>query len=223
MYVLAIDTSSPAVTAGVVSVAGDVVLAAERATLAARGHNELLAPSIADCLREAGLAADDVAAVVAGVGPGPFTGLRVGLVTAAAFADATGIPTYGVCSLDAIAVACADEPALLVAADARRREVYWARYTHGRREGEPAVGAASAVSLDAVTAVAGAAGELYSDVWPQLHRRTERYPDPVALVRCALARLEAGAESEPLTPLYLRRPDAVVPGTPKAVSQWAQR
>ncbi len=223
MFVLAIDTSSPAVTAGVVSVEGDVVLAAERATLAARGHSELLAPSIADCLRESGLAAGDISAVVAGIGPGPFTGLRVGLVTAAAFADAIGVPTYGACSLDAIAVACSDEAALLVASDARRHEVYWARYAHGQRDGEPAVGAAADIGLDGIAAVAGAAGELYSDVWPHLYRRTERYPDPVALARCALPRLEAAAESELLTPLYLRRPDAVVPGAPKAVSQWAGR
>jgi tRNA threonylcarbamoyl adenosine modification protein YeaZ len=219
MFVLAVDTSSPAVTAGVVSVEEQVVLAAERAPLAARGHGELLAPSIADCLADAGLAPRDVQAVVVGTGPGPFTGLRVGLVTAAAFADAVGVPAYGVGSLDAIALACADEPALLVAADARRREVYWARYTHGRRVGEFGVGAATDVPLDGLTAVAGAGGELYGDVWPDLVHRTERYPDPVGLVTGALDRITAGAPSEPLTPLYLRRPDAVVPGAPKTVLQ----
>jgi len=219
MFVLAIDTSSPAVTAGVVSVEGEVVLAAERAPLAARGHGELLASCISDCLRDAGVEASDLAAVVAGAGPGPFTGLRVGLVTAAAFADAIGAPTYGVCSLDAIAVACADERGLLVVTDARRREVYWARYQHGTRIGEPAVGPATDVPLEDLTAVAGAGGELYADVWPDVRRRTERYPDPVALVQCALPRIEAQAGSEPLTPLYLRRPDAVVPGTPKTVTR----
>jgi len=224
MYVLAVDTSSPAVMTGVVSVddpggrSAGVVAAAERAPLAARGHGELLAPCIAEVLREAGVDAGDLAAVVAGTGPGPFTGLRVGLVTAAAFADALGLPTYGVCSLDAIGLACADETALLVASDARRREVYWARYEHGAPVGAPAVGAAADVPLDGLTAVAGAGGELYADVWPELARRTERYPDPVSLVRCALPRLTGAAPSEALTPLYLRRPDAV-PGAPKRVSQ----
>ncbi|MEO9139894.1 MAG: tRNA (adenosine(37)-N6)-threonylcarbamoyltransferase complex dimerization subunit type 1 TsaB [Jatrophihabitans sp.] len=221
MFVLAIDTSSPAVTAGVVSVEGEVVLAAERAPLAARGHDELLAPSIADCLRDAGLATRDLAAVVAGVGPGPYTGLRVGLVTAAAFGDAVGIPTYGVCSLDAIGHACVDEDTLLVATDARRREVYWARYSYGRRTTDPTVGRPDSVPLDGVHVVAGAGGELHQDTWPTLYRRTERYPDPVALVSLALERIVSSAPSEVLEPMYLRRPDAVEPGVRKTVTQTA--
>jgi tRNA threonylcarbamoyl adenosine modification protein YeaZ len=219
VFVLAIDTSSPAVTAAVVTVGDTVVLAAQRAQLDARGHSELLSPSIADCLREVGIDAADLAAVVAGTGPGPYTGLRVGLVTAAAIADALGIPAYGACSLDAIGVAAADERALLVATDARRREVYWARYDHGRRVAGPAVDRPADIELDGIAAVAGAGGELYSDVWPNLRRRPERYPDPVPLVTLALDRLRSGAPSEPLSPLYLRRPDAVVPGAPKSVSQ----
>jgi tRNA threonylcarbamoyladenosine biosynthesis protein TsaB len=229
VFVLAIDTSSPAVTAAVVTLQGagaagdgtapDVAVVAERAPLAARGHGELLAPSIAECLHDAGLAPRDVAAVVAGTGPGPFTGLRVGLVTAAAFAQAVGVPTYGVCSLDAVAAAGADEPGLLVATDARRHEVYWARYEQGRRVDGPAVAAPADVALDGVTAVAGAAGELYADVWAPLRRRAERYPDPIALVRCAAERIVTHAPGEPLTPLYLRRPDAVVPGAPKTVTR----
>jgi tRNA threonylcarbamoyl adenosine modification protein YeaZ len=217
VFVLAIDTSSPAVTAGVVTVAGDVALAAVRAPIAARGHGELLVPSVADCLRDAGIAPPDVAAVVAGVGPGPYTGLRVGLVTAAALAQTLGVPSYGVCSLDAIGVACADEPALLVATDARRREVYWARYAAGRRLEGPQVARPAEVPLDGVTAVAGAAAELYP--WPGLARRPEYHPEPVHLVGLAADRIRAGAPSEPLAPLYLRRPDAVVPGAPKTVSQ----
>lgn len=219
MFVLAIDTSSPAVTTGVVSVGRDVALVAARAALAARGHGELLSPSIADCLREAGITPAEIAAVVVGTGPGPFTGLRVGLVTAAAIADATGRPAYGICSLDAIAASCTDEPALLVATDARRREVYWARYAHGRRSTEPAVARPGDVPLDGVTAVAGAGVELYPDDWRGLRRRPELYPDPAALARCALERIASGAPSDPLVPLYLRRPDAVVPGAPKTVTQ----
>lgn len=223
MFVLALDTSSPAVTAGVVTVADSapdtVVLAAERTALAVRGHGELLAPSVDDALREAGVAPADLGAVVVGTGPGPYTGLRVGLVTAAVFADLLSVPAYGVCSLDAIGQACADEAGLLVATDARRREVYWARYEHGTRIGGPAVDKPAEVPLDGVTAIAGAGGELYAEVWPGVRRRAERYPDPVALVRVALDRILGRAESDPLTPLYLRRPDAVAPGAPKPVTQ----
>ncbi len=219
MFVLAVDTSSPAVTAAVVTIAGEVVLAAERTTLAARGHSELLAPSIVDCLADAGIGAGAVTAVVCGTGPGPYTGLRVGLVTAAAWADALGIAVYGVCSLDAIGRAAADEAALLVATDARRHEVYWARYAHGARMSEPAVARPADLDLDGLSAVAGAGGELYQQLWPGLTRRPERYPDPVALVELARERIETGAPSEVLQPLYLRRPDAVVPGAPKTVSQ----
>ncbi|GAB2485233.1 tRNA (adenosine(37)-N6)-threonylcarbamoyltransferase complex dimerization subunit type 1 TsaB [Jatrophihabitans fulvus] len=222
MYVLAIDTSSPAVTAGLVVVdaaQGSVTVAAERAPLAARGHGELLSPAVAECLSAADLAPKDVGAVVAGTGPGPYTGLRVGLVTAAAFADAVGAPAYGVCSLDALGLAGADEADLLVATDARRREVYWARYHHGARQTDPAVGRPDTVPLDGVSALAGAGAELHADVWPHLPRRAERYPDPVSLVRLALDRIVGDAAGEVLEPLYLRRPDAVEPGRPKTVSQ----
>lgn len=217
MFVLAIDTSSPAVTAGVVAVGDAVTLAAVRAPIAPRGHGELLIPSVADCLRDAGLAPTDLAAVVGGTGPGPYTGLRVGLVTAAALAQTLDIPAYGVCSLDAIGAACADEPALLVATDARRREVYWARYSAGDRTDGPHVDKPADVPLDASSAVAGAAAELYP--WPEFVRRPEYHPEPVHLVSLAADRIRAGAPTEPLAPLYLRRPDAVVPGAPKTVSQ----
>lgn len=217
MFVLVIDTSSPAVTAGVVTVADEVTLAAVRAPIAARGHGELLTPSISECLRDAGVAPADLGAIVAGTGPGPYTGLRVGLATAAALAHALDAPAYGVCSLDAIGAACADEEALLVASDARRREVYWARYRFGERLDGPHVDRPGDVSLDAVSAVAGAAAELYP--WPGLARRPEYHPEPVPLASLAAERIRGGARTEPLTPLYLRRPDAVVPGAPKPVSQ----
>ena len=132
MLVLAIDTSSPAVTAAVASVGDGVRVFAQSAKVDARAHGELLAPSVAQCLADAGATPKDLRAIVAGVGPGPFTGLRVGLVTAASMADSLGIPAYGVCSLDAIAGAL-DAASLLVATDARRREVYWARYVDGVR------------------------------------------------------------------------------------------
>jgi len=213
---LAIDTSSAAVTAAIVEVSGEAAVRAERVTLNARGHGEMLAPGIAACLADAGATPSDLAAIVVGTGPGPFTGLRVGLVTAAVFAQTLGIPAYGVCSLDAIGDACRDEPALLVVADARRKEVYWARYAHGVRAGEPSVDRPADVSVDSLTAVAGRGGELYDFGVPL---RAERYPSARALVRCAAGRIRAGAPSEALTPLYLRRPDAVAPGALKAVTQ----
>lgn len=220
MLVLAIDTSSAAVTAGIVDVsAGRVAPCAEQTVLNARGHGEYLAPGIAGCLADIGAAPAELRAVVVGTGPGPYTGLRVGLVTAAVLADALRIPAYGVCSLDAIGAACADEASVLVATDARRKEIYWARYELGVRVSGPAVSRPADVRLDGLTAVAGAAAEPYGDAWPNLRRRLDRYPDPVALVRCAADRIEAGAPSEPTTPLYLRRPDAIVPGAPKAVTQ----
>lgn len=217
VLVLAIDTSSAAVTAGVVEVtATDVTVLAGRVALNARGHGELLAPGIAGCLGEIAAAPHDLGAVVAGTGPGPFTGLRVGLVTAAVLADTLGIPAYGVCSLDAIGDAARDEPALLVATDARRKEVYWARYERGTRRTEPAVDRPVHVRTEAIGAVAGQAVELYDFGLP---RRDERYPATLSLVRCAAERIRAHARSELLAPLYLRRPDAVASPASKPVTQ----
>ncbi len=97
MHVLAIDTSSAAVTAAVADVSEDgVEMLAQRVTIDGRAHAEVLTPSIEACLGQSGLTVGDLEAVVAGVGPGPFTGLRVGLVTAAVLGDTLGLPTYGV-------------------------------------------------------------------------------------------------------------------------------
>ncbi|MDT4943440.1 MAG: tRNA threonylcarbamoyladenosine biosynthesis protein TsaB [Pseudonocardiales bacterium] len=216
MLALVIDTSSAAVTAAIVDVAEEVTLRAERVTLNARGHGELLAPAIAQCLVDAGVAPADLHAVVAGTGPGPFTGLRVGLVTAAVFAETLGIPAYGVCSLDGIGDAARDEPALLVAADARRKEVYWARYEHGVRTAGPSVDRPADVPTAGLTAVAGQGGELY-DFGVRL--RDERFPAAKSIARGAAARVRGNAPSEVLVPLYLRRPDAVEPAGHKTVSQ----
>jgi tRNA threonylcarbamoyl adenosine modification protein YeaZ len=208
-----------------------VAIAAERLTVDPKAHGELLAPSIAACLDEAGARPADLAAVVAGLGPGPYTGLRVGLVTASALADALAIPSYGVCSLDAIAgywtldaggwtsildEAGHDRP-FLVETDARRHEVYWARYVAGARVEGPRVSRPADVPAGS-RAMCGAGARLYAEVLrvPLLDRD---YPAPSALVSAAAQRVRAGAPSETLVPLYLRRPDAVPPGAPKTVSQ----
>ncbi|HKQ42564.1 MAG TPA: tRNA (adenosine(37)-N6)-threonylcarbamoyltransferase complex dimerization subunit type 1 TsaB, partial [Pseudonocardia sp.] len=104
MLVLALDTATPAVTAGVVELTADgCIQRSVRVTDDARKHAELLMPGVVAACDEAGVALAELAAVVTGAGPGPFTGLRVGMVTAAALGDALGIPVHGVCSLDAIA------------------------------------------------------------------------------------------------------------------------
>ena len=217
MIVLALDTATPAVTAGVVSL-GDsatapVEVLAQRVTVDARAHGELLTPHIVDALREAGLGVADLAAVVCGSGPGPFTGLRVGMVTAAAFGHALDLPVYPVCSLDAIAAEVpAGEPTLVVT-DARRREVYWATYdANGQRTHGPEVSAPALVDAAGAGRMAGA--KLYDFGLPVAG---PEFPAPRGLVTVAAAALRSGAAPGPLTPLYLRRPDAVEPGARKPV------
>ena len=135
-----------------------------------------------------------------GCGPGPFTGLRVGMATAAAYGHALSIPVHGVCSLDGIGGGTAGE--VLVVTDARRREVYWARYRDGVRVAGPEVAAAVDVPVDGVEAVAGSPEHAAIFGLPVLG--VER-PSPAGLV-AAVA--DWHGEPEPLVPLYLRRPDA---------------
>ena len=235
---LVIDTSSAAVTSAIVEIppTGEPVVRAARTTIDARAHAELLTPSIAAGLDEAGLGPGDLDAVIAGLGPGPFTGLRVGLVTALAIADARSLPAYGVCSLDAIAAELGHPGPLLVAGDARRREVYWARYSagfpsSGVRLSGPAVDLPAALDQDGsdpgTEAMAGAGARMYADVLGRrllgrrlLGRRLldTDYPTPLGLARLAATRVRTGAAGEPLTPLYLRRPDAVAAASFKAVT-----
>ncbi len=223
MLVLVVDTSTPAVTAGLVEVtdAGNQTRAV-RVTINARAHGEVLAPNIAAMFDETGVRPSDLAAVVAGVGPGPFTGLRVGLVTAAAFGDALGIPTYGVCSLDALGAAASGSGRVLVATDARRREIYWAVYEAGVRVGEPAVDRPAEVAARVGAEVQYAVGDgahKYADVLAVPVQQEPRYPPVSALAELAADRILRRAPLERLTPLYLRRPDATVPAGRKPVLQ----
>lgn len=223
MLVLALDTATPAVTAGVLRLTADrsPQVLAEQVTVDARAHGELLMPSVQAVLRAAAARLSELDAVVCGAGPGPFTGLRVGMVTAAALGDALGIPVYPVGSLDAIAHRAGTGSALLVATDARRREVYWARYDQtGARVGGPHVGRPAEVPLDGVARVAGAAAPALAAGAPEvvgLRVVAPEYPEPAGLVAGVTPALLGGTPPGPLTPLYLRRPDALEPGPPKRV------
>lgn len=210
MFVLAVDTATPATSAAVAHVdeTGVALLASER-VVDARRHGEELAPLISAALASAGIAPGDLSAIVAGVGPGPFTGLRVGLVTAAAMGHALSVPTYGVCSLDAIGSLTTGR--VLAATDARRREVYWAVYDGGKRVDGPSVDKPAALAVDDVTSAVGDGAQLYAEVLGLPVAPEPRYPDLAAMVAVAADRVRAGAPTEQLTPLYLRRPDAVPP------------
>ncbi|WP_040338508.1 tRNA (adenosine(37)-N6)-threonylcarbamoyltransferase complex dimerization subunit type 1 TsaB [Candidatus Blastococcus massiliensis] len=209
MLVLALDTATPTLVAGVArwSSEGSDVLA-ERAVPSGTRHAELLTPAIRGVLADAGLTLADVEAVVTGLGPGPFTGLRVGIVTAAALADARGLPVIGVCSLDAVG-----SGARTVVTDARRKEVYWAAYdSAGNRIEGPGV-----VRPEEL----GRSGPFVGDpaFEGRLGEPVERAEVTTAgLLRTATPQLDAPASAAPLVPLYLRRPDAVPPTSIKPVS-----
>ena len=236
VHILVIDTSTPTIVTGIVTASGGSVdgttapsvrSVAERILPECRQHGERLTPSILECLEEAGLKPADLDAVVVGCGPGPFTGLRVGMATATAFGEALGIPVHGVCSLDSIAIQLAEqEPAqsrLLVATDARRREVYWASYECTDTGAGPVRVEGPAVNKPAdVAQLVGVVGSLSvpDSLAEKLRVDTlaevpafDLSPSPVSLVRAA----DLAREPEPIVPLYLRRPDAVPP-KPKPIS-----
>ncbi|MFF5094748.1 MULTISPECIES: tRNA (adenosine(37)-N6)-threonylcarbamoyltransferase complex dimerization subunit type 1 TsaB [Actinosynnema] len=226
MLVLALDTATPAVTAGVVELeAGSPPRTlAQRVTVNAKAHGELLTPHLTEALAEAGRALSDVDAIVVGAGPGPFTGLRVGLVTAAALGHALDRPVHPVATTDALAHDAATGAPLLVATDARRREVYWAAYdadgrrTHGPDVERPAELAGKLADLGLAQAV-GEGAALYADVLGLPVLDGHAHPSPAGLVAAAADALLSGAEPAPLTPLYLRRPDAVEPTGRKRVTR----
>jgi len=222
VLLLAIDTATSAITVALHD--GQSVLA-EASTLDSRRHGEYVAPAMAEVLASAGRTAADVSAVVCGTGPGPFTGLRVGVVTARTFAFARGVPVFGVCSLDAMAHQAWLQGEVgvgqtcVVATDARRKEVYWARYhitARGAiRVGEPMVAKASAIVAEVRgLPVIGRGAVLYAESFgPRV--------GPLDVSAGALAdlagRLMAAGEVLPEPePMYLRRPDATPPPPRKA-------
>jgi tRNA threonylcarbamoyl adenosine modification protein YeaZ len=234
VLVLAFDTATPAVT---VALHDGTHVLAETTTVDARRHGELLASSIDAVLAEAGAGRLDITAVAAGTGPGPYTGLRAGLVTARVLGSALGVPVYGVCTLDVVAadvasLGTAAGQGFIVATDARRREVYWARYdADGRRLDGPAVGfpadvAETAAGMGAERAAddpghpgiltAGVGALLYPGVLGEPIEPS--YPAAGILAGIAAQQLAAGEPGSGAEPIYLRRPDARVPGPPKRVT-----
>jgi len=209
---LALDTSTPLVS---VALAEDGAVVTRATSERPMQHGEQLAPMISRALADAGALRQDVTAVAVGVGPGPYTGLRVGIVTARTFALVLGIPVYGVCSLDVLAAAAVDagvaEP-FLATTDARRKELFWAAYDEaGARTGGPSVGRPDALPGDLL--VVGSGPSLYPSAFARTAGPTQ--PDAATL---ALVVTEERAELLDPEPIYLRRPDAAVPSAPKRVS-----
>ncbi|WP_222194205.1 tRNA (adenosine(37)-N6)-threonylcarbamoyltransferase complex dimerization subunit type 1 TsaB [Modestobacter italicus] len=209
MLVLALDTATPTLVVGLArwSPEQGIEVFAERAVASGNRHAELLTPAVREVLTESGLAMRELDAVVVGLGPGPFTGLRVGVVTAAALGDARGLPVHGVCSLDAIG-----SGARSVVTDARRKEVHWATYDEaGARVAGPGVDRPEdAPVTDPVVGDARFAERLGRAV-------TAAEVTTAGLLRAAAPSF--GRPPAPLEPLYLRRPDAVPSVTRKPVSQ----
>lgn len=210
---LAVDTS----TSVRVGVADDGRVLATGGVADSRRHVEELSPLIDATLSEAGVPVDSLTALTVGVGPGPFTGLRVGIVTARTLGTVLGIPVRGVCSLDVLAAQwlASDSPEgdFVVCTDARRREVYWARYgaaddcPAGRRHDGPHVGAPD--TLPAVP-TGGPGADTHDALTPDPGA-------PTALDAGTLATLGDQLPDAGIEPLYLRRPDAAPPGPRKSV------
>ncbi|MFI7482970.1 tRNA (adenosine(37)-N6)-threonylcarbamoyltransferase complex dimerization subunit type 1 TsaB [Kocuria sp. M1R5S2] len=221
MLLLCLDSSAVA-SAALVSGAGEVL--GSFTSPDTRSHAEVLAPAVQRLLTDRGLAATDLDGVLVGTGPGPFTGLRAGIVTARALAFAWDVPLHGLMSLEALAQDAdraargAGHPEFLVLTDARRREVYWARFATGqdgpRLVGGP--GVAAAEQLPALPAYGRGAG-LYADRLARPVREFgEAQPTASSLGLAAVRRLDRGeALGADTTPLYLRESDAKVPGARK--------
>jgi tRNA threonylcarbamoyladenosine biosynthesis protein TsaB len=216
VLLLALDTATPAVTVALYDGSEAV---AEVSTVDARRHGELLSAFVDQALRKAGAGFGDLTAIAVGIGPGPYTGLRAGVVTARVLGSVLAIRTDGICSLDVIAAQAvsggSDAADFLVVTDARRREVYWARYgPGGERVAGPLV--SRPADLPAGLPVAGEAGLLPAELGSSVLE--PRYPSAAVLAKLAAARLLAGLPPNLAEPLYLRRPDAREPGRPKRVT-----
>lgn len=193
MLVLCLDTATPDVAAAVVDTGSGQ--AWPRTLRDARGAGEHLMPLALAAVADAGASLAAVDGVVVGLGPGPYTGLRVGVVTAATLGLALGVPAHGACSLDVWA-----QPGALVATDARRREVFWASYDRaGARVDGPHVDRPAEVP---------AAGRV---VGPGAHLLGAAADDRPCPVERLAGLVDLTAPAQPLAPTYLRRPDAALP------------
>ncbi|WP_329003347.1 tRNA (adenosine(37)-N6)-threonylcarbamoyltransferase complex dimerization subunit type 1 TsaB [Kribbella sp. NBC_00709] len=216
---LAFDTSSAAVTVALATPDGEIV--ASSTTVDALRHGELLAPAIAAALESAGATPRDLTGIAVGVGPGPFTGLRVGLVTARTMGEVLGIEVSGVCSLDILARQSSLSLPVAVATDARRKEIYWALYdgpaadgSRRRLEGPAVDKPAEVAHVLSGLPVIGRGAVLYADVLGVAEADVTEYPSAEVLATGVATRtLEVVAPE----PLYLRRPDVTMSAGPKSV------
>lgn len=224
MLVLAIDTSAIASAALLRAhgAAGPAEVLESFASEETNTHAEVLAPAIEGILAQAGVAGRDLDRIVVGVGPGPFTGLRVGIATARTLGFAWGVPVDGAMSLDAVAwdvlagtdSAGVPDGGFTVAIDARRKELYWARYLpDGTLAEGPHVSAAE--ELPPVPVYGTGAG-LYAERLAAVGAHgvpafASRHPNAASLGAFALASLARGREPLSTAPLYLRESDAKVP------------
>lgn len=200
-WTLGIDTSHHVA----VAVARDGQSVATRVVPDTRAHAEALLPAALDACAEAGIMLRDIGQIVIGMGPGPFTGLRVGIATAWSLAYAAGLHPHGVCSLDVVARQWRTAPSeFVVVADARRKELYWAQYRAGQRLGLPQVSAPDQVPDLPLAGVV-----------PEGSGRQVAPGAPVALDPAVLATCWDQLP-EVTEPYYLRAPDATVPGPRKS-------
>ena len=177
-------------------------------------HAEVVGSLILECLASAGIAAAEVTAVVAGMGPGPFTGLRVGIAAAEAFSVGAGIPLLPMVSHDGIAAAhfeTGTQSAITVVTDARRRELYWSTYSGLNANGLPE--RVSGPNL----AKAGEVPTVVLGISPLLVNATEVPAGALAVVAERL--LSTGHAFERYEALYLRSPDITLSNGPKRVVQ----
>lgn len=195
MKILAIDTS-----VGVsVAILENQNILAQFTDISHGIQGELTSAKISQLLKQTDLSSNDIDKVLVGVGPGPFTGLRVGIATAQAFSFALNIPHFGICSLDAVAYEFG-KPCVVVT-DARRKELYWARYEKNKIAGPAVATPAELVALQADCIFIGPAAALC----PEFING-----EVMPLTAGALGQLYASGEAEllPARPLYLRKPDA---------------
>lgn len=214
---LALDTSAAASAA---IYRNDEVIA-HRATDSQRNHSEVLAGFITEVLTEAMIdptAPEELDGLFVGVGPGPFTGLRAGIITAQTLAHIWHVPAYGVLSLDGLAHRVAPEAfrsgveEFIVATDARRKEVYWAHYDNiggqpQRLHGPFVTDPAEVTKLP----VYGAGAGLYPEALYGISGFTEAVPDATDIAMFGAVARRRGRGLLPVEPQYLRGHDAKIP------------